>query len=59
MPPFRPTVCGPPCCGWHETAGLLSVLAVYFLQLRHVAREDPERPARALFGDHVTEVMGR
>ena len=39
--------------------GLLSVLAVYLLQLRHVAREDPERPARALFGDHIAEVMGR
>jgi hypothetical protein len=39
--------------------GLLSVLAVYLLQLKYVAREDPETPARDLFGDEVVEVMAR
>lgn len=37
--------------------GLLSVLAVYLLQLKYVAREDPDRPARDLFGDEVVTVM--
>ena len=37
--------------------GLLSVLAVYLLQLKYVAREDPDRPARDLFGDEVVAVM--
>ena len=39
--------------------GLLSVLAVYLLQLKYVAREDPERPARDLFGHEFVEVMAR
>lgn len=39
--------------------GLLSVLAVHLLQLKYVAREDPESPARELFGDEVVEVMVR
>ena len=37
--------------------GLLSVLAVYLLQLKYVARENPDRPARDLFGDEVVAVM--
>jgi len=39
--------------------GLLSVLAVHLLQLKYVARENPERPARDLFGDEIVEVMAR
>lgn len=39
--------------------GLLSVLAVGLLQLKFVAREEPDRPARDLFGDEAVRVMAR
>ena len=39
--------------------GLLSVLAVHLLQLKYVARANPQRPARDLFGDETVEVMAR
>lgn len=39
--------------------GLLSVLAVRLLQLKFVAREDPDRPACELFGDEAAMVMAR
>ena len=39
--------------------GLLSVLAVRLLQLKYVAREEPDRPARDLFGDEAVQVMAR
>jgi len=37
--------------------GLLSVLAVRLLQLKFIAREDPDRPARDVFGDEAATVM--
>jgi hypothetical protein len=37
--------------------GLLSVLAVWLLKLKYVARDDPEQPARALFDDQIVNVM--
>jgi len=39
--------------------GLLSVLAVRLLQLKYVARDRPEQPARELFDDQMVEVMAR
>ena len=39
--------------------GLLSVLAVWLLTLKYVARDDPEQPARELFDDETVEVMAR
>jgi len=45
--------------GLEPLIGLLSVLAVHLLQLKFVARENPERPARDLFGDEFVEVMAR
>ena len=39
--------------------GLLSVLAVWLLKLKYVARDDPERPAGELFDDEMVEVMAR
>lgn len=39
--------------------GLLSVLAARLLQLKYVARDDPEQPAKALFDDQMVEVMAR
>ena len=39
--------------------GLLSVLAVRLLQLKYVARQDPDRPACDLFGDEAVTVMAR
>lgn len=37
--------------------GLLSVLAVWLLKLKYVARDDPEQPACELFDDEMVEVM--
>ena len=39
--------------------GLLSVLAVWLLRLKFVARDDPETPARELFNDSMIHVMAR
>ena len=39
--------------------GLLSVLAVWLLKLKYVARDDPAQPARELFDDEMGEVMAR
>jgi len=39
--------------------GLLSVLAVGLLQLKFVARDDPDRPASTMFDDVAVRVMGR
>jgi len=39
--------------------GLLSVLAVWLLQLKFVARDEPKRPANALFDDLAVRVMAR
>ena len=39
--------------------GLLSVLAVWLLKLKYVARDHPEQPVRELFDDEVSEVMAR
>ena len=39
--------------------GLLSVLAVYLLQLKFVARESPQTPARELLDDEAVMVMAR
>lgn len=39
--------------------GLLSVLAVWLLKLKYVARDHPEQPARELFDDEMGEVMAR
>jgi len=39
--------------------GLLSVLAAWLLQLKFVARDDPDAPARSLFEDPMVEVMAR
>ena len=39
--------------------GLLSVLAVWLLQLKFVARDKPEEPARTLFDDLTVRVMAR
>lgn len=39
--------------------GLLSVLAVYLLQLKFVARQSPQTPARELFDDEAVMVMAR
>lgn len=39
--------------------GLLSVLAVRLLQLKFVAREEPDSPACDLFGDEAVQVMAR
>ncbi|HEY3242678.1 MAG TPA: hypothetical protein VGM03_04930 [Phycisphaerae bacterium] len=37
--------------------GLLSVLAVWLLQLKFVARDEPEKPASTLFDDLAIRVM--
>jgi hypothetical protein len=37
--------------------GLLSILAVYLLELKYVARESPETPAREVFGREAVHVM--
>jgi hypothetical protein len=37
--------------------GLLSILAVYLLDLKYVARESPETPAREVFGRDAVHVM--
>lgn len=39
--------------------GLLSVLAVWLLQLKFVARDDPQRAANTLFDDVAVTVMGQ
>ena len=39
--------------------GLLSVLAVWLLQLKFVAREDPESPAHRLFDEPTVDAMAR
>jgi hypothetical protein len=39
--------------------GLLSVLAVWLLQLKFVARDQPQTPARELFDEKMVEVMAR
>jgi hypothetical protein len=39
--------------------GLLSVLAVWLLQLKFVARDNPEAPARSLFDETTVEAMAR
>jgi hypothetical protein len=39
--------------------GLLSVLAVWLLKLKYVARDHPEQPVRELFDDEMGEVMAR
>lgn len=37
--------------------GLLSILAVYLLELKYVARDSPETPAREVFGRDAARVM--
>jgi len=39
--------------------GLLSVLAVWLLQLKFVARDNPDTPAQALFDESMVHVMSR
>lgn len=39
--------------------GLLSVLAVWLLQLKFATRENPQQPASKLFGADMVEVMAR
>jgi len=39
--------------------GLLSVLAVWLLKLKYVARDHPEQPVRELFDEEMGEVMAR
>lgn len=39
--------------------GLLSVLAVWLLELKFVARHEPERPASSLFGREAVRVMAQ
>ena len=39
--------------------GLLSVLAVWLLKLKFVARDDPQQPATELFDEQTVEVMAR
>jgi len=39
--------------------GLLSVLAVWLLQLKFVARDQPQTPARELFEEAMVDVMAR
>lgn len=39
--------------------GLLSVLAVWLLKLKFVARDEPHQPATELFDEHTVEVMAR
>jgi len=39
--------------------GLLSVLSVWLLQLKFVARDDPRRPAETLFDDQMVRIMAR
>jgi hypothetical protein len=39
--------------------GLLSVLAVRLLELKFVARDHPDTPARDLFNEPMVQVMGR
>lgn len=39
--------------------GLLSILAVWLLQLKYTAREDPEKPASEQFDWQTVEVMAR
>jgi hypothetical protein len=39
--------------------GLLSVLAVWLLQLKFVARDTPEAPALELFDERMVQVMAR
>jgi hypothetical protein len=39
--------------------GLLSVLAVWLLQLKFVARDEPKRRAKTLFDDQMVRIMAR